>query len=312
MKISIVVPVYNVEKYLDVCLQSIVEQTFRDFEVVTVNDGSTDGSLKILQEWAKKDSRIKVINQENKGVSAARNAGLDVAQGEYICFIDSDDYVHPQLLEFLLEAAETTESCMALCDYCSEEQYEKSAYEWNENLCIQGAVNAKFYLDNVRLLHYAIYPKLIRRDIIGKLRFGNWSCAEDWCFNLELSMNCFRFIKLKLPLYVYRENQNSISRTPFSSKKIESYCSEAEYFCKKYKNTNVFPVLKELFFRRLAMMTIGEIRKAPSLGEKKRLREIYAPRLWELYKNKALPMKAFSWRQRLKFWLFVFEGLLRI
>ena len=89
-KISVIIPVYNVEKYLAECLTSVVNQTFKDIEIICVNDGSTDNSPKILKEFAQKDSRIKIINQENQGLSAARNTGLDVATGEYVSFIDSD------------------------------------------------------------------------------------------------------------------------------------------------------------------------------------------------------------------------------
>ena len=92
-KISVIIPVYNVEKYLRECLDSLLNQTFKDIEIICVNDGSTDGSLNILNEYASKDSRFIIINQNNQGLSAARNNGLNVAKGDYVAFLDSDDYI---------------------------------------------------------------------------------------------------------------------------------------------------------------------------------------------------------------------------
>ena len=100
--ISVIVPVYNTEKFLKNCISSIANQTYKDLEIILVNDGSTDNSGKICDDFAQKDSRIKVIHQSNKGVGAARNAGLDVAKGAYIGFVDSDDILRPDMYEFLL------------------------------------------------------------------------------------------------------------------------------------------------------------------------------------------------------------------
>ena len=102
--ISIIVPVYNVEKYLDRCIQSIVEQTYRNLEIILVDDGSTDGSEKICDSWAVKDNRIRVIRQNNMGGGAARNAALDVAKGDFIAFVDSDDYIEPNAITTMVNA----------------------------------------------------------------------------------------------------------------------------------------------------------------------------------------------------------------
>jgi glycosyltransferase involved in cell wall biosynthesis len=98
-KVSIIIPVYNTEAYLERALTSVLSQTYRDFEAICVNDGSTDNSLAILESYAQKDSRIKIISQDNQGLSMARNNGLKEAQGEYVYFFDSDDALHPQMLE---------------------------------------------------------------------------------------------------------------------------------------------------------------------------------------------------------------------
>lgn len=99
MKVSVIIPVYNVEKYLESCLESIKSQTFTDYELILINDGSTDESVAIMRRYAKTDARIRIISQSNRGVSAARNLGLSVAEGEYVLFVDSDDTILPDALE---------------------------------------------------------------------------------------------------------------------------------------------------------------------------------------------------------------------
>ena len=107
-KISVIIPVYNTEMFLSECLDSVLHQTFKDFEIICVNDGSSDNSASILKGYAQKDARIKVITQANQGLSAARNAGLDVVQGEWICFLDSDDMLPISAIEILYNTAQQT------------------------------------------------------------------------------------------------------------------------------------------------------------------------------------------------------------
>ncbi len=115
MKISVVIPVYNTEKYLESCLESLINQTLKDIEIICVNDGSTDGSTKILQNFAKKDERIKIISQENKGQSVARNAGIKSAKGEYIGFLDSDDWADSTMFERLYQNAKNFDADISMC-----------------------------------------------------------------------------------------------------------------------------------------------------------------------------------------------------
>ena len=116
-RISVIIPVYNVEKYLGKCLSSLVEQTFRDFEIIAVNDGSTDHSLEILRRFEENYDFITVIDQENKGISLSRNRGMDIARGEYLCFVDSDDFVAPCYLQRLYELCQENKADIACCSY---------------------------------------------------------------------------------------------------------------------------------------------------------------------------------------------------
>ncbi len=125
VKISIVVPVYNVEKYLKRCLDSLVNQTLKDIEIICVNDGSKDNSLNILEEYAKKDNRIVILNQKNAGLSAARNTGMEIAKGEYIGFVDSDDWVDLDFFEKLYIAAKNNDCDIAVADFIREHPTKK-------------------------------------------------------------------------------------------------------------------------------------------------------------------------------------------
>ena len=115
-KVSVIIPVYNVEKYLSECLDSVVNQTLKDIEIICVNDGSPDGSAAILEEYAQKDNRIKVITQENRGLSEARNSGLKIASGEYIAFLDSDDYIDLKFFEQLYKRGIESNSDVVVCE----------------------------------------------------------------------------------------------------------------------------------------------------------------------------------------------------
>ena len=312
MKISVILPVYNVEKYLAACLESIENQSFNDWELIAVNDGSLDKSADILRQYAERDTRIKVISQSNKGLGAARNAGLEAAKGDFVCFVDSDDYVHPQMLELLLNAAEKENADVAIASFCSEGELFAGKYHLDKIEQECGDADAGYYLQNVHKLNYSVYPKLIKRKLIGDLRFGDWIGAEDWGFNLELAIKGFHYVKLFVPLYVYVMNASSISHSPFSRKKLESYCAEAEYFYEKYHDDAAFAVLRKRFFRRMALMTIGEARKPQSRSERRKLRREYAPRLLRLYKNGVFDMRQFLLRQKVKFWFFMVRGMLKI
>lgn len=138
-EISIIIPVYNAEKYLNMTLNSVLRQTFVDFEVICINDGSTDASWKILQEFSKKDNRIKIYTQENSGGSIARNNGLEKARGKYIAFLDNDDIYHPQYLEILYKNIKDTDADVSCCsyirfegdnDYIFENKLEKDNTQW--------------------------------------------------------------------------------------------------------------------------------------------------------------------------------------
>lgn len=209
-KISIIIPCYNVAKYLKECLDSVVNQTLKDIEIICINDGSTDNTLNILEEYAKEDDRIRVFSQENKGVAVARNIGLEQVQGEYIMFADPDDYFIKNAFKIALNKIEDTNSDICIFNH----------YELNENEITE---NKNFNVTNKtkeNLVEYSIYvwDKIYRTKFIKRNNITfceGLKTAEDVTFSLICLFNKAKYTILKKPLYVYRiDNPNSATKDP--------------------------------------------------------------------------------------------------
>lgn len=204
-KVSIIVPVYKVEKYLNRCVDSILAQTFTDFECILVDDGSPDGCPAICDEYAKKDNRIKVIHQENKGVSAARNAGLDAALGEWIGFVDSDDWIEKDMYQILYEDAVESKSDVVVCGlYGRKIKINKIILKREEAIKNIFKINGFGGFSVLRL---------INAKKLGKLRFDvQVSYMEDVKFFYELFKKCESIYWHNVPLYHYENNEESVTR----------------------------------------------------------------------------------------------------
>lgn len=211
--ISIVVPVYNNEKFLDKCVESILHQTFQDWELILVNDGSQDFSAKICNEFVHKDKRIKVIHKSNGGVSSARNAGIERATGEYIMFVDSDDWIEPNLCDSLLSGAHGCDLAIGGYTALRVNSLEKHVAD----KCIIlfpkefSGVFSKLYECN--LLNTPC-SKLYKRDIIMKQRFDvNARLGEDFLFNLIYIEHCKTISIIPTSGYIYNmKNENSATK----------------------------------------------------------------------------------------------------
>lgn len=202
--VSIIVPMYNVEKYLPKCLDSILNQTLKDIEVIAIDDGSTDSSSKILDEYAEKDSRIIALHIKNHGVSHARNLGLKKAIGKYIGFVDSDDFIDCCMYERLVEVAERTEADCVQCEF--ETVYDSGKVEVSGefgNEEIYEKLDAVSALMGFRI-SYSVWSKIFRRDSIGGLRFfEEWHFAEDFRFISEFFKQCIKVCTIPDVLYHY-------------------------------------------------------------------------------------------------------------
>ncbi len=225
-KVSVIVPVYNTEIYLSRCLESIINQSYKNIEIICINDGSLDSSLKILKNYAKKDSRIIVIDQKNTGVAGARNAGLNRATGEIITFVDSDDYIHPEMIEISLSTLIKYDSdiimFMALnSSPISEKTNFKKIDMKNLKLTEQSVSDLNFSIkDKMRCIF--CWNKIYKRSVINNTRFNTTVClSEDFLFNFFVFNNAKKCVFLDEKLYYYTGDNQSLSRSVFTKAKVE-------------------------------------------------------------------------------------------
>lgn len=210
-ELSIIIPVYNIEKYLAECLSSVLAQTLEALEIICINDGSKDRSLQILKEFAEKDSRIKIIDQKNQGVSAARNAGLAIAQGKYVGFVDGDDTIENVFFEKLMFAAENSNTD-AVYSKSSESQDFQMFKPMMDKAVLQGIVLPLFFKEDSL---NAVWNKIYRNKIIqeNNIRFPlGTQHGEDAQFNIEFLMKASRISFLDYCGYHYREVEGSATR----------------------------------------------------------------------------------------------------
>lgn len=225
--ISIIIPVYKTEQYLKRCVDSVLNQTYQELECILVDDGSPDEAGKICDEYKKKDARIKVIHKENGGLSSARNAGLDIAKGDYIGFVDSDDFIHPQMYEMLVDVLEKTESGMSCCESTScqvNESIAKTSYKI-ENILDDVKVYRSdeiisSYPHMYQKMFVIVMTKLYKREIFNALRFDEGKIYEDNLIYLQSVYNAGKCAVFPAKLYYYVMSDDSITRSGFSSKKL--------------------------------------------------------------------------------------------
>ena len=222
MKISVIVPVYNCESYLPACLDSILNQTFSDLEIIVVDDGSTDGSSAICDAYAQKDTRIQVIHQSNQGVSAARNVGLDIATGEYLSFIDSDDALDPEMYKILIDLSEAHHADIAHCGY-RRFRLDGSTVDISGSgkLYEQKPEEALRCLITGQLFVGGLWNKLYRQCLFSDIRFDpDLKINEDVLVNYLAFRKAHHTVFLDKPLYHYYERVGSACNQTAQKKKL--------------------------------------------------------------------------------------------
>lgn len=222
-KISVIVPVYKVEDYLRECVDSILAQTFEDFELILVDDGSPDNCPSICDGYGQKDTRVKVIHQENQGLSGARNSGLDVAAGEYITFIDSDDWIDPKYLEIMLGAmGDDIDITVGQLHEFEDDEVAREEHEKKAHIIHHDAVSAVIKLyDGSRSIPVNAWGKLFRQEIIGNIRFPQGRIHEDQLFTPQVCYGARKIVTGIPVVYYYRIRTTSITRETFSLKRYD-------------------------------------------------------------------------------------------
>ena len=285
-KVSIIIPIYNVEKYLRRCLDSIINQTYKNLEIICVNDGSTDGSAHILESYAKKDNRIKVIDKQNEGLSIARNKGLDIATGKYCYFVDSDDWIELSTIEKLVNAITTNDvdvvihSSVSIAEDDSCADYANRCQGWFNELEKESGVydvpiNIAYTIPGVA------WDKLYKMDIIKKYncRFLEGLINEDELFLWTYMIHCKNYYYLNERLYYYYHHSNSITTTRDKSTKaldIFDILKQIYLTVDKYKNIEDYKEFLTIHYINYVLSHYRQrVRKEDRKKALKKIKEYY-------------------------------------
>lgn len=224
-KISVIVPIYNTESYINKCIDSIIEQTYTNLEIILIDDGSTDNSGRICDEYASKDARIKVIHQQNGGMSDARNKGLDVATGEIITFVDSDDYIDSLMYEKMLELQEEHDADIVCCAYKLVNDKEVRDYS-DDTVTIFG--DGEMFAEYISPTHGcmpspAVWNRLYKKDIFRDVRFIKGRMYEDKDISCRTLVKCKKGVFINTAFYNYVYREGSVSRLPMNAKSADDF-----------------------------------------------------------------------------------------
>lgn len=275
-KISVIVPVYRAEKFIRDCLDSILSQTFGDFELILVDDGSPDGSGKICDEYAAREERVSVIHQTNQGQAAARNHALAQAVGEWICFVDSDDLIHPQMLERLLEAAEAEEAQISMCPMLEAtevpETFWTTCTESREGFDVGEQMLLDLY-DREEYPAWVVCAKLIRRELVQGHLFCPGRVYEDNEAACHWVCGAKRLARVEQKLYFYRTNPESTTQRQLSQRNMD-YLWALEQITRFYGELGYHRMRQRFVARYVEAMASGLYGAQPDRNRRKVVRRI--------------------------------------
>lgn len=270
--ISVVIPAYNTEKYIEKCLDSVFNQTYSNLEVIVVNDGSTDNTKKILDDYGNKESRLKIIHKENTGVSDTRNKGLEIASGDYIGFVDSDDLIKPDFYYTLHSLIKNHNADIAHCgfelvgnDFSKVFYGTKMLYVHNTNEAIDELLTA-------RLFEPSSCTKLYKRELIKEVKFDTEiKFNEDLLYNVKAFKNANKSVFLDLPMYLYFYNTFSASRSSQNLKIQEGVLGVSLKIIDLLNDPNLHNIKNKFYVNKLITIyksLLNENLQNSSLGKK--------------------------------------------
>ena len=222
--ISVIVPVYNVYNYLEKCIQTLINQTYKELEIILVDDGSTDGSGELCEQISKRDKRIKVIHKKNGGLSSARNAGLDVAKGDFISFVDSDDSIHLCFYSVLMNIMEKTKADIVQSEISrvlNQKLSKEKIFKFNIVSFTGEEALQEFYKSKITVFKSSC-NKLFKKKLFQELRYPEGKIFEDRWIAAKLYYACEKVIYLNIPLYYYTVNPNSIMHLKITEKHYDT------------------------------------------------------------------------------------------
>lgn len=303
-KISIIVPVYNVEKYLNDCIKSLINQSYPHLEIILVNDGSSDTSGKICEDWANEDQRIRVIHQENGGLSAARNAGMKAASGNYLAFIDSDDVIGNEMMQRLLEIVWENEADIVECGFIRFWDKIKAPPHSQPEIEIFDTTEALQALMNEQLKQMAC-NKLFKNEIVEKVEFEKGRLHEDEFWTYQIVAKAKKTVRTDEVFYYYRQQPESIMGQSYRLQRLDALDAlETRYL---FMKTN-FPTLESLAYYRFFLVSLYhyfKLQTHASLDGGGAHRKAVVKRLKKYPYQQYLP----RWKAKEKLWFLFFIHL---
>lgn len=250
--ISVIIPVFNVEKYISQCLDSVCNQTYSDLEIILVDDGSTDASGEICDKYACHDNRIRVIHQENGGAAAAKNAGLQIASGEYLSFVDSDDFLEPNAYRYMLQVMQTQGADVVQCSFRNVFKDHTKEHVLKNMTLSQIDFLALFTEDWTCAL---LWDKLYRRSLFEDVSFETGHKIDDEYFTYRGIINAEKIVRDSQIVYNYRKRASSVMYSPASAQRI--IADRIDYLRKRRKNVIAcFPQLRAVYDNHFLNMMI--------------------------------------------------------
>ena len=308
VSISVIVPIYNVESHVTGCLTSIQNQTFGDFEVICIDDGSTDNSGQIAADFCAKDKRFSLIHQKNKGLSGARNTGLQAARGTYVCFVDSDDYLHPQALEILYTAIQEQKTDMANMQLVkTTEVYPPSFPVFQKPYPIPQLITDPLsaFLSR-RDVMTSVCTRLYRKTLLDSIRFIEGIYFEDVPFTIQVMSKAHSLSFVPAALYYYYANPTSIMRSSFSTAKVASYITviQSVYdYIQTHRPSDLPAVRRDILNKRVKMMMNQAVRKQKDRAVRHRLFQAMSQQLRPLYEAGVISYDGLKLRHKIALFL---------
>ena len=243
-KISIIVPIYNTEKYLEKCIKSIINQNYKNIEIILVNDGSTDNSLNICKKYKEQDNRIVVINKKHTGVSESRNIGLEIAKGDYIAFVDSDDYIDRRMFEKLIEGAEKYNAEISMCDLNETKNSNDILEEFSAEYIQMTRKQALEQLLYDKNIGNYMTVKIFKRELFSQVKFPINKMYEDISTAYKLFGKANNLVYIPVKFYNYYQRPDSIVNI-ITNNSIQDYLQaifDRYYDLKRYKELTLYNV----------------------------------------------------------------------
>lgn len=286
--ISVITPVYNSKEFLNKCIESIINQTYKSFELILIDDGSTDGSSELCDKWALKDNRIRVIHQDNQGQAVARNRALDICKGDYIAFVDSDDYIHPEMFSVLLRNIRESGADLAVCNHITGKEAD---YEWKKLEESFDVYTGKSFLRKCLLekknKSWLLWDKLYRRNCFENIRLPNGRIYEDNATVYKIIYGSDKIVDCNDELYYYYTNDDSTVNQKFNLKHLDwlLVLEEMILFFEKNNEKELFNWANKSYLNSLADLYIKVCQYCPDKNIENELK-IQLRNQYKIEKNK--------------------------